>query len=266
MSAVIPPYAAGTFYPHEPGVLRRTIQTLLAAAEPRVECIPAALIVPHAGYVYSGGTAAAGYALLAQNRESVSQVVLLGPAHRSPISGAVIPRARAMTTPLGEVPIAEELCGRLIDRKLVEVADHAFRGEHSLEVQLPFLQQALPGCPIVPILFGVEGERAVAAVLKEIVQPGVVVVVSSDLSHYLADRLAREIDGQTSSIIERLAFEDLEDDRACGAAGIRGLLSFARARGWNAVVLQQTNSSEAFGDTDRVVGYGAYAFSEPPIH
>jgi len=262
MSRVFPPNVAGLFYPEETEVLRGTVQAFLdqAASAPPIADLRA-LVAPHAGYIYSGRTAARAYALLRPLAPQIETVVMLGPAHRAPVFGAVLPAAGAFATPLGEVPVNQELKLRLADAGLAAVQDRPFAGEHCLEVQLPFLQSVLGSFDLLPLLIGEAEPDEVSAVISRAADVGrVLIVVSTDLSHFLSDSEARRVDARTRALIEALDYENLRAEQACGAAALRGLLHYARRQGLRAVTLDMTNSSTASGDVERVVGYGAYAF------
>ena len=266
---VRPPAVAGTFYPAEPAALRGAVDRLLAeatAAAGRLALAPKALIVPHAGYIYSGRTAAAAYAQLPPIANTVRRVVLLGPAHRAFVSGLALPGVRQFATPLGIVAVDEDAAA--IARRLPHVHESAaaHAGEHSLEVQLPFLQRALPQFTLVPFVVGDATGAMVADVLDAFWGgPETLIVVSSDLSHYHRYRDAQTIDRTTADAI--LAFaSSLDHEQACGATPINGLLLAARRRGLRAELLDLRNSGDTAGDREQVVGYAAFGFREGTGH
>lgn len=232
---------------------------LLGAREARPHPVPKALIVPHAGYAYSGPVAAAAFARLAQAGDRVTRIVLVGPAHHVLFEGLASPGASALRTPLGDVPVDIEALARLAD---VPVSSETHRREHSLEVELPFLQKVVPGARVVPLVVGRAGGAEVGRALEALWGGGeTVVIVSSDLSHYLRYDVGRAADQRTASRI--LALDDgLSGDEACGAAGINGLLRVARRRLLRAKLLDLRSSGDAYGPRYEVVGYGAFAFSE----
>ena len=249
---VRPAAVAGTFYPQDAGALRAQVDALLAGARPGEGPGPKALVAPHAGYMYSGPIAAAAYATVAP---PIHRVVLLGPAHYVPFRGVALPDAEAMWTPLGEVEID---CAGLPDVRRNEAA-HA--REHSLEVHLPFLQRRLGEFSLVPLVVGDAPAGEVAEVLEATWGgPDTLVVVSTDLSHYLPYRVAQSRDERTARRIE--ALEPVEDDDACGAAPLNGLLAVARKRKMRVQRLDLRNSGDTAGDRSRVVGYGAFALLE----
>jgi AmmeMemoRadiSam system protein B len=265
VSRVRPPAAAGLYYPKDAEGLRRTLRALLDApgCAPVEGPAPKALVVPHAGYAYSGSVAAAAYRLLATAAETIRHVVLIGPSHRVPMRGLAMPASDFFATPCGEIPIDAAGRNRLREFGLAGVADAPHATEHSLEVQLPFLQQLLGDFELLPIAVGQVPHGQVARAL-EAVWGGAetLVVVSSDLSHYHTLDLARQLDGLTTgAILDRRG--DISDEQACGAEGINGLLEIARHRGMRVALLEQRTSADTAGDRSRVVGYGSYAFFEP---
>ncbi len=251
---------AGTFYPGEPDVLARTLATLLATAEPETEGpVPAAIVAPHAGYVYSGPIAASAYARLAPLKGTVRRVVLIGPAHQLYFHGIAAPTADQFETPLGAIPVDRAAVARLLALPHVAENDAAFAGEHCLEVHLPFLQTVLGDFTLVPLIAGHAGGRDVAEVLELLwAGPDTLPVISSDLSHYHDYETARRRDAETARAIEALAGERLDYDDACGRTPIAGLLQVARARGLAARTVDLRNSGDTAGPRGEVVGYGAW--------
>jgi MEMO1 family protein len=218
LPAIRPAAVAGSFYPAAAAELQREIGELLGGAETAaVAPVPKALIAPHAGYIYSGPIAAAGYSRLAPARERITRVVLLGPSHFVGFHGMAAGSAEGWQTPLGTVPIDRPVVDRLIEARLIGVLDAAHAREHSLEVQLPFLQVALSEFVLVPIVAGDASPEAVAALLDAAwAGPETLIVVSTDLSHYLDYRSCQETDRQTADAIERLDSTALGPDSACG--------------------------------------------------
>jgi AmmeMemoRadiSam system protein B len=260
MSLSRSPAVAGLFYPGDPRVLKRTVDDYLAEASPDGEP-PKALIVPHAGYVYSGPIAASAYATLARARASVHRVVLLGPAHRVPLRGLAASSAARFETPLGPVELDRAAIDLALTLPQVRLMDAAHAQEHSLEVQLPFLQEVLERFSLVPFVVGDAGPEEVAEVLDLLWGgPETLIVISSDLSHYHAYAVARQLDAATSAAIEALRPRDIGYDQACGRIPINGLLEVARRRGMQARTLDLRNSGDTAGSRDQVVGYGAYVF------
>lgn len=264
MLAIRPAAVAGTFYPGDPSALAAGVATYLAEAraEPGDARVPKAIIAPHAGYVYSGPIAGSIYARLAPLAGKVRRVVLAGPAHRVPVAGVAVPAARAFASPLGTVALDLEAIEAIRKLPFVEVSDRAHALEHSLEVHLPFLQSVLGDFLLVPLVVGDAAPAEMAALLEALWGGDeTLVVVSSDLSHYLPYEAARRRDGDTARSILALDAHLAPED-ACGAAPINGLLDLARRRGLEARLVDLRNSGDTAGDRDRVVGYGAFAFHE----
>jgi AmmeMemoRadiSam system protein B len=254
------PAVAGSFYPSDPGVLRSTVEALLAEAGGWRGDAPLALVVPHAGYIYSGPVAASAYACLPPFRDRYRRVALLGPAHRAPVRGIALPEAAAFDGPLDEVPLDRAALDALNDPD-VSFDDAAHRAEHSLEVQLPFLQVVLDRFSLVPLLVGAATPDAVARVIDRLWRPDTLVVVSSDLSHYLPYAEACRHDDRTCRAIETLAADALCSRDACGAAPLKGLLLAAGRRGLKVRTRDLRNSGDTAGDRAQVVGYGAWVFT-----
>ena len=251
---------AGMFYPAETATLGHTVAELLAAA-PASDDDAKALIVTHAGYQYSGPTAACAYRLLESRRALIRRVVLLGPAHRVYLQGMALPSVDAFTTPLGDVPIDAEGVKQALELADTQVSDEAHAAEHSLEVHLPFLQAVLDDFQLVPIVVGVCPAGEVEAVLEALWGGDeTLIVVSSDLSHYHSYDDARALDANTTARIEARDTA-IHGEEACGAYALNGLLLAARARGLEARTLDLRNSGDTAGDKHRVVGYGAYALA-----
>jgi MEMO1 family protein len=262
--AVRPAAVAGMFYPADAGMLQNEVAGLLEQAGERALApgFPKLVIVPHAGYVYSGPVAASAYAALSPGRGIVHRVVLLGPCHRVPVRGLALPAATAFQTPLGRIPVDAEAAATL--RALPQVTESAatHAQEHALEVQLPFLQHVLGEFSLVPLVVGDAEPLAVAEVIERVWGgPETLVVVSSDLSHYLPYEIARRVDGATVKSI--LGFETgLAHEQACGATPIAGALLAARRRGLSPELLDCRNSGDTAGDKREVVGYASFAFAE----
>jgi AmmeMemoRadiSam system protein B len=256
---VRPAAVAGLFYPGSPAELDSTLDALLAGPAPAARA-PKALIVPHAGYMYSGVVAGHAYRSLKPGGTRIERVVLLGPSHREWFRGLAVPQAQAFATPLGLARIDESAVARLASLPAVIVSDVAHAREHSLEVQVPFLQRLLPNAQIVPVLAGEATVAEVEAVLEALWGgPETLIVVSSDLSHYHPYREARSLDGATvGAILDGRAHLTGED--ACGCLPINGLLGVAGRHGLRAELIDLRHSGDTAGDRDRVVGYGAFGF------
>jgi AmmeMemoRadiSam system protein B len=249
------------FYPAQEELLRNDIANMLAATT-AASWRPKALIVPHAGYIYSGSTAAAAYALLAPLRAQIRRVILLGPAHRVLLRGIALPTTSAFSTPLGEIPIDAVASEIALNSQRVHPSDVAHAQEHSLEVQLPFLQSVLEDFSIVPLVVGNASAHEVATVIDHLWGGAeTLVIVSSDLSHYHAYASAQALDAATAASV--VALQPLTShDQACGATPLNGLLEVARQRRLQAHLLDLRNSGDTAGDRSRVVGYAAFAFTE----
>jgi AmmeMemoRadiSam system protein B len=268
MKHLRPAAVAGSFYPGEAAALEGNVAALLkAAGQPAETAIPKALIVPHAGYVYSGAVAACAYARLRAAASVITRVVLLGPAHRVALRGLALPDAGGFATPLGNVEIDADAARSVATLPQVTISADAHAGEHSLEVQLPFLQTILKKFKLLPLVVGDATPEEVAAVLER-VWGGLetLLVISSDLSHYLPYQDARRIDDRTVHNILALSDAPLDHEQACGATPINGLVLAARRRGLNAQLLDLRNSGDTAGSRDRVVGYAAIAFHEDAAH
>ena len=259
MATIRLPAVAGTFYPEDPASLKQTVRHLLNQANSR-QVIPKALIVPHAGYIYSGPVAASAYVLL-QQRSEINRVVLLGPSHRVPLLGIAASTASSFATPLGNICVDQEKITQLTEKNLASYLDQAHQLEHSLEVHLPFLQQALPEpFVLLPLVVGETSAQEVADLLEFLWDgPETLIVVSTDLSHYHDYATAKQMDSATSRAIEDLRYQDIGYDQACGRNPLSGLLLLARQKGLQCELLDQRNSGDTAGPRDQVVGYGAYA-------
>lgn len=265
---VRPPAVAGTFYPAMTAPLGRIISQFLAEARlpAPLPTPPKALIVPHAGYIYSGPTAGFAYATLRPWAERWHKVVLLGPTHRVPVRGLALSTAEAFATPLGDVTIDRDLVAALQRLPQVCEDDSAHAREHALEVQLPFLQSILGSFTLLPLAVGEATSEEVAAALELAWgDQETLVVISSDLSHYHPYREAVTIDRATAEQVLDLR-PPLRHVQACGATPVNGLLLAARHHHLRAQLLDLRNSGDTAGDRDRVVGYGAFAFTEEASH
>lgn len=266
MSQTIRPAAvAGSFYSADAGELRGQIEQFLTNAQPSHPSWPAkALVAPHAGYVYSGQIAADGYAAVAASRagQPVEKVVILGPTHRVGIAGIATAQADGFATPLGVSPVDDGALSRLVDLDFVVPAARVHADEHAIEVQLPFIQTLFGlDVPIVPLAVGDVGPAQVAEVIDRLwAGPKTLIVVSSDLSHYLGYEQAREMDAATIELI--LARHPVQAAMACGMRPLNGLLHTAARRGLDAQLVSAANSGDSLGQRSRVVGYASIIFSE----
>lgn len=253
---------ADQFYPGSAGELSGTVQQYLDEVDAETGPQPKALIVPHAGYVYSGPVAASGYARLKPYRERISHVILLGPCHHVPVRGLALSGADLFRTPLGDVPLDKEAIAGL-DLPAVRVFDHTHTFEHSLEVHLPFLQTSLDQFKLVPLVVGDAASQTVAEVLDVLWGgPETLIVISSDLSHYLDYNAAKKRDKATCHAIEHFDATSIGPDDACGCHSIGGLLEIAKRRGMRVETLDLRNSGDTAGHMAQVVGYGSWMFLE----
>jgi MEMO1 family protein len=257
------PAVAGTFYSGQSTVLSNHVMTLLAAAKLGVDVpdgSPKAIIVPHAGYIYSGTTAALAYASLSNARKTIRRVVLLGPVHRVPVRGLALPGVDAFATPLGDIEIDQLAVAAITPLRQVVVSPAAHALEHSLEVQLPFLQAVLDDFKLVPLAVGDATPAEVAQVLEALWGgPETLIVISSDLSHFLPYGTAQSVDHETVETILSLG-GTLTHEQACGGTPINGLLLAATHHRLKPQLLGLCNSGDTAGDKRRVVGYAAFAF------
>jgi AmmeMemoRadiSam system protein B len=257
------PVFAGMFYPGDAGELRQMVQFCLAGALPcaKKHGLLKAFVLPHAGFVYSGPIAGAGYRCLEEGRGSIRRIVLLGPSHRVAFDGIAVSEHNAFATPLGEVPVDEAASDALLGLSQVHLLESAHAQEHSLEVQLPFLQVALDSFKVVPLVVGEASAEEIGAVLEQLWGgPETRIVVSSDLSHYHDYTQACHLDRETAGRIEKL--EPVMPDQACGSMPLNGLLHAARKHRLTPHTIDLRNSGDTAGERARVVGYGAFGFSE----
>lgn len=265
--SVRPMAVAGFFYPDRDLALQQMVSDFLATAQSVVPANqqatpPKAIIVPHAGYIYSGQAAAEAYHAIQPWASHYSRVVLLGPSHRVAFNGVAVPSCDAFETPLGTVPLDTQAIATLAKMPGVIGSDQAHAQEHSLEVQLPFLQKTLNAFQLLPIVVGNASPETVRQVLQTVWGGDeTLIVISSDLSHYHDYATARQLDGHTCQAIERLDEGAIGHDDACGCIGVRALLLMAKTRGLRARTVSLCNSGDTAGDRARVVGYGSWVFN-----
>jgi AmmeMemoRadiSam system protein B len=257
-----PPAVAGLFYPDEPEVLRSVLRDCLARAASPQAAAPKALISPHAGYTYSGPVAGSAYRALGEVTKTIKRVVLVGPSHFVPFAGLAIPRVDAFETPLGIVPIDDVARHEILRVPHVMSADAPHAREHSLEVQLPFLQLLLSEFRVLPVVVGDATAEEVSAALECVWgNADTLIIVSSDLSHYLEYAATRRIDAATAEEILNCSTA-LSGKQACGHVCINGLMHAARQRRLRVELLDLRNSGDTTAERARVVGYGAFALYE----
>jgi len=260
MNTVRKPAVAGLFYPSSADELQTLVNQYLKKIKPSTEPAPKAIIVPHAGYIYSGAIAASVYARLSPN--SIKRVILLGPSHRVPLSGLAASSMTSFATPLGNIPVDKEAIDELLTLPQVSVFEPAHSKEHCLEVQLPFLQTVLDEFTLIPLVVGEATPEQVGEVLEKLWGgKETLIVISSDLSHYHDYETAQQMDKLTSKAIEKLRSEEISYKQACGYFPIQGLLHVARKLGMQAKTIDLRNSGDTAGPKNQVVGYGAYVFN-----
>jgi AmmeMemoRadiSam system protein B len=256
------PAVAGMFYPADAHELRMMVNDFLKETNTYSEKVPKAIIAPHAGYIYSGPVAATVYARLTAARDTINRVVLLGPSHRVPLRGLAATRMANFATPLGNIPVDRQAIEEISALPQVSQLEQAHAQEHSLEVQLPFLQEVLGDFSVIPLVVGDATPEQVGEVLEKLWGgEETLIVISSDLSHYHDYKTAQKMDKLTSQAIENLRPEDIHYEQACGRIPLSGLLHVARARGMHAQTVDLRNSGDTAGPRDQVVGYGAYVFN-----
>ena len=252
---------AGSFYPADPVELQQMIDGFMRNTAPATNDapVPRAIIAPHAGYIYSGPVAASAYARIIPAHNKFTRVVLLGPSHRVPFRGLAASSASQFATPLGLIPLDTEKINTLVSLPQVQILDDAHLYEHSLEVHLPFLQTVLDEFTLIPLVVGETNPEEVAQVLEHFINDEhTLIVISSDLSHYLDYHTAQQRDKATSQAIEQLKSEDIGYEDACGRNPVKGLLQLAKQFHLEAEIVDLRNSGDTAGPRDQVVGYGAY--------
>jgi AmmeMemoRadiSam system protein B len=268
VASVRSPAVSGLFYPSEAGSLLVTIEQCFAAAAkvfPDDEAKDSrALIVPHAGYTYSGRVAAAAYRRLPRRfpAKIAAKIAVLGPSHRVPLRGIAAPTDDYFATPLGRIPVDQGVIGALSEAGIVHRTDAPHALEHSIEVHLPFLQYCLQDFSLVPLVVGEVGPGVVEQVIEALYQQGFFIIVSSDLSHFLPYDAAVQTDTETAQRIRNKDWH-LDGEQACGCRAVNGLLKYAQDNDLEIVPIAQENSGDLTGDKSRVVGYGAWSVRAP---
>jgi AmmeMemoRadiSam system protein B len=261
---VRPPAVSGSFYPAEAQELTRLLQTLFTSSvTDGSQALPSKsspihmLIVPHAGYAYSGKTAASAYHQLKQAKGLVDRVILLGPSHCMSFQGIALPNCAEFETPLGYVSVDQHGVTQALKFSNVNIQEAAHIQEHSLEVQLPFLQAVLESFVIVPLVVGSASAAEIQQVLETLWRPNTLIVVSTDLSHFLYSADAERVDDKTCQKILSLT-TDICIEEACGHFPLNGALAFAKSKGWTAHEMTHCHSGSVTGELDKVVGYGSF--------
>ena len=257
------PQIAGHFYPNDPSACRALVETSLQQGLPAYGIKSKVLVVPHAGHLYSGPIAGTAYQSLQERGMQSSRVVLLGPAHRVRFHGLATTNVEAWASPLGTIPIDWPALQSVLNLPDMAIHDDAFEGEHSLEVQLPFIQTLFPKASLVPLLVGDADQWLVSRALELLWGgPETLIVISSDLSHFHASDQARKMDHQTAAWIELLRPDKLDGNNACGVRALAGTLDQASRRDLRVTALDVRHSGDITGQQERVVGYGAFAMEQ----
>ncbi|MBF0160292.1 MAG: AmmeMemoRadiSam system protein B, partial [Magnetococcales bacterium] len=254
---------AGAFYPHQPEVLRQMVQSLLQQVEPN-RPLPRAMVAPHAGYIYSGYTAAHAYRTLPEHwaaEGTMRRVFLIGPSHRVYLEGVSVGNYRHFLTPLGAVEVDWELTRQMVADE-PDVIDHPapHQQEHSLEVHLPFLQETIgnSGYRLVPMVFGRMAPQRLAELIDRYRSPDDLIICSSDLSHFLPYEAARHKDQSCHQAMLARDPQAMAQCDACGNTGMAALLHLAQQQSWQVILADYRTSGDTAGDKQRVVGYASY--------
>ncbi len=263
MNIVRTPAVSGSFYPEEAEALQKMLKTFMQQTLVSIVPVPKAVIVPHAGYIYSGLSAAHLYTQLIPARQTIKKVVLMGPSHHVSFKGIAGTHMTHFATPLGNIAVDQSALYEISTLAQISIIEQAHAQEHSLEVQLPFLQEILEDFSIIPLVVGEASAEQVSLVLDKLWGgQETLIVISSDLSHYLDYKTAQVMDQQTTDAIENLRPEDIHYQHACGRVPINGLLHLARSKKMKVTTVDLRNSGDTAGSKNQVVGYGAYAFNE----
>lgn len=259
MKHIRAPAVAGLFYPSDKLLLKDDIHKFLNHVTAEQINNPKAIVVPHAGYIYSGAIAASAYNQIIPYKNKIKRVVLLGPSHRVAFAGLAVPESDVFNTPLGNIQIDQNAIQLISDLPQVIVSDEAHREEHSLEVQLPFLQEVLEDFTLIPLVVGDAERYEVAEVINKLWgDEHTLIVISSDLSHYHNYNEAKQLDRATSDAIINLKPDLIGYEDACGRNGLKGLMTVVEDKALSIDILDLRNSGDTAGDKNRVVGYGAY--------
>ncbi|MFN3603116.1 MAG: AmmeMemoRadiSam system protein B [Leptonema sp. (in: bacteria)] len=263
MKKTRPSAVSGYFYPAQKEVLKKEIESYLENANGMLPKKPNAIISPHAGYVYSGPIAGYSYKVLVPYRDSYKKILILGPSHYEYVSGIAYTPVQYFETPLGMVEVDTEAIEIAKQFDLIVERPSAHQKEHSIEVQIPFLQFIFSKkISIIPLAFGKVEPLKIFMLLKKLWSPELLILISSDLSHYYSYEEASELDRKTSNAILNLDPDSIKEEQACGRIGIQGLLLFAKEKNWKAHLLDLRNSGDTAGRKNQVVGYGAWGFTD----
>lgn len=269
MTSVRAPAVAGSFYPGNPSELSSTLNHLIDRAQTtqttcenmQLICCARAFIIPHAGYQYSGETAASAYAMIKANKNQFKKALIIGPCHRVWIESIALPRSDYFATPLGNIKLDKKTIEAIGHLGVATYSDTAHQEEHSIEVHLPFLQACLnDDIEIIPVAVGQASYADVAKIIEMLWdKKNCLMIISSDLSHFHHYDEANAIDEKTNQLIQSLNYKRLNQQMACGCTGIQALLKVAKAKSLSARLIKHCNSGDIYGDKSRVVGYGSYA-------
>lgn len=257
------PSVAGTFYYADKSNLLSQISEFKQNSRNTYKTPCRAVIVPHAGLVYSGRIAYEGISQLDKN---IKNIFIIAPAHRVAFEGIAVTSYDAWKTPLGVVDINREITNTLKTKFKARVNDEALQPEHAIEIELPIIQSVFEGqsdIRIIPILVGKESYNKLYQIISFYYSdPKNGFVISSDLSHYLPDATAKKVDNYTAQLIETCTTDNFTHELACGATGILGLIEFAKSKGYSLIRVDMSNSGATTFDNQRVVGYGAWFLYE----
>lgn len=260
---------AGSFYPSDPNELNLMLNSF--KEDKAVKYKSKAIIVPHAGYIYSGHAMMAAY----QHLEPSENIFIIAPSHHESFTNIVLPKYTYFDTPLGSIEVNNRLIKEIANKYPCIISDVPFEKEHSIEVQLPFLQNVFfpqkqnavdfmknitqlgKKIRIIPILTGKCDYRLIADIIAEYWENSSF-IISSDLSHFYTQNQCRQIDTYTATIIETGKIECFESEQACGLIGIKGLVEFANNNDCSLIRLEMYNSGDISDDKNKVVGYGSW--------
>lgn len=254
------PAAAGTFYPNNALELKKQIEFFAQYCQNDYTYASRAVIVPHAGLIYSGRLAYEGISLLDRN---LKNLFIFAPAHRVGFEGLSLSGFELWQTPLGEIEVNQQINNELKEKFNAQFFDKAFEYEHSIEVQLPLIQSVFKNVKIIPLLAGSADYQVISQIIKyyyDDKENGF--IISSDLSHFLTDEKAKKIDAVTADMIETGNIDNFQYEQACGALGIAGLVDFANKKNYSLIRIGMHNSGLTTGDKTRVVGYGSWFLYE----
>jgi MEMO1 family protein len=248
---------ADMFYPRDTENLNKMLDCYINES-PEIDIFPKAIVVPHAGFIYSGRVAATGYKTLRKMSKNIENIIILSPAHRYYFEGLAYHCAKNFETPYGNLEVNSEKIELVKDLNIVNNIDAAFNLEHGLETHLPFIKKILPEVKIVPFIVGPCRLEDVVLIIERLIDEKTVLIVSSDLSHFHDYDTCNKIDKQTCFLIEKLKYDRLESDFACGYYPLKGMLRFAEKNNLKCKNVELKNSGDSSGDKEKVVGYGSF--------